>query len=281
MLAGYHETIRASELDRRDQGGTVNQVARNNGLKGHIPTVRAEGHTVEVHDIADHDYLVRNGFVWIGDYKGDHRDRVSVPRSYYQSTVAGKGRFNQGVAQNVTETWQGVDSRIGVSKGDIAGLETGKSAKAIAREALQAPEGSMDRLPAGEYLRPIFGANGTVTGYQRSVDSSFYEGIQEDTHLGRMLGVWAGRIVEEKAAEEYNSALLTVLKETWDQAVREGRTDKFTNVADENHPDPVVRDAWDTLGWRMKAEANRAFGGLAWVLGEFWITRGSGRGVTP
>lgn len=139
----------------------------------------------------------------------------------------------------------------------------------------------MDRRPAGEYLRPIFGQDGSVTGYQRSVDPSFYEGIQEDTHLGRMLGVWAGRIVEEKAAEEYNSQLLQVLKDTWDQAVKDGTTDDFTNVADEDHPDPVVRDAWDTLGWRMKAEANRVIGGEPWVLGQVGIRRESKLGFTP
>src|SRR5690606_6552524 len=74
----------------------------------------------------------------------------------------------------------------------------------------------------------------------------------------RMLGVWAGRIMEENAADQYNQELVNTLKDIWAQAQKDNRTDEFINIAQSD--DPVIRDAWDTLGWRIKAEAEEAFG---------------------
>lgn len=261
-LVAFHRTTRQMELERRDAQG-VNDVARLNGWKGHVPSVAQEGASVIVADDMDEKALVKRGYVRIGTYQGDKSESYKGKRSYYQTSVGGKGAFRQGVAQTVNETWLGVDAKNGVTLGgETAGVVGGQKAKRLARRAAQSTPGSLDGLPPGEMLMPLLDENGDVVSYERSMDPKKLEGVKKDQHLGRMLGVWAGRILEEEAAHEFNATLVNTLKEIHDKAVKDG-TDKgeFVNVADKDHPDPVVRDAWNALGWRIKAEAEKAFGG--------------------
>ena len=68
-----------------------------------------------------------------------------------------------------------------------------------------------------------------------------------------------GRIVEEKLADEFNKDLVKTLHEIWlDQ--KDSRGVEFINVADPDIKDPVIRDAWATLGWKIKEDATEAFG---------------------
>lgn len=200
------------------------------------------------------------GYVKIGDYAGDSRDRHSEPMSYYQSTVAGKAQFRQGVAQTVHETWQGVDARTGVTTGgQHAGLVTGKKAQRLGQQA-RTNSGRHDGLAAGEYLLPVFDEKGEVVAYERAMDPARMEMLPKDEHLGRMLGVWAGRIAEETASDEANSQLVATLKEIWERGEAEGEAGQFVNIADPELEDAVIRDAWNTLGWRIKQEVAEAFG---------------------
>ena len=77
--------------------------------------------------------------------------------------------------------------------------------------------GSKNALKGGENLLPVFDALGNVTAYERSMDPAQLNGLQRDTHLGRMLGAWTGRIAEESMAEEFNRDLLKAIKKTYDE----------------------------------------------------------------
>ena len=261
-LTGFLNVVRQSEIERRDRHGSVNVVAQLNGLKGYVPALLQEGASLKVAGPEEHEYLVRRGYVKIGTYAGDPRAGRGAPRAYYQSSVGGKAQFRQGVAQTVHETWQGVDSRTGAPVGEHAGLMTGRSAQRVARQAYRG-SGQNDGVPAAEYLRPVFGANGEVTAYVRSMDPARLEKLPRDEHLGRMLGVWMGRILEETVAEDTNKELVTTMKAMWDEAVASGdpaEISQFVNVADPEQKDAVIRDAWNTLGWRIKEEIAEQFG---------------------
>jgi len=261
-LTGFLNVVRQSEIERRDRHGSVNVVAQMNGLKGYVPALLQEGASLKVADPEEHEYLVRRGYVKIGTYAGDPRAGRGAPRAYYQSSVGGKAQFRQGVAQTVHETWQGVDSRTGAPVGEHAGLMTGRSAQRVARQAYR-DSGQNDGVPAAEYLRPVFGANGEVTAYVRTMDPARLDKLPRDEHLGRMLGVWMGRILEETVAEDTNKELVTTMKALWDEAVATGdpaEIKQFVNVADPEQKDAVIRDAWNTLGWRIKEEITEQFG---------------------
>jgi len=107
-------------------------------------------------------------------------------------------------------------------------------------------------------------AAGSIVAYNRPMAPEKLAGLARDTHLGRMLGVWSGRILEETLADEYNKTLVQALKTIHDEQTgpmaAKNRSDEFVNVADPKNTDPVVRDAWNTMGWQIKQDAAEIFG---------------------
>lgn len=268
-VTGFLRVSRQAEIERRDRHGGINRVALHNGWKGYVPATVQEGHAVIVRPASEHDELLRRGYVRIGAYHGDPNDIKTLGLSYYQSSVAGKGAFRQGVAQTVNDTWQGVDARTGLSIDQrAAGTLLGARVTRIAQKLRGSRPGSLDGLRPGEYLRPIFDEQGEVAAYERMADPTMAARVPVDDHLGRMLGVWVGRILEEKLSDEVNQDLVGVLKGIYDAGRTKGELEGFVNIANPNNPDPVIRDAWNTLGWRIKREIEDAFGE-----GEFWVRR--------
>jgi hypothetical protein len=266
-VTGFLRVARASEITRRDRHGGINRVALHNGWKGYAPATPKEGHAVVVRPVKDHDDLLSRGYVQIGVYRGDGNDMAREPLAYYQSTVTGRGAFRQGVAQTVNDTWQGVDARSGLTlDGTSAGTLLGAGVSRIAQKLRRASPGSLDGLKPGEYLRPIFDEGGNVAAYERTMDPEKTALVEKDDHLGRMLGVWVGRILEEELADKVNQELVETLKGIYDQARKNGELRGFVNVADPKQKDPVVRDAFATMGWRMRRDIEDAFG-----QGEFWV----------
>ena len=258
-LAGFYRSIRQAELDRRTRHGLSNEVAFNNGWKGYVPSVTQEGASIIVRDDLEQADLVKQGYVRIGDYKGDAREDYPGKRGYYQSAVSGRNAFRQGVAQTVHDTWQGVDARNGTTlHGETAGKLLGPKVDRLARKAAVG-KARNDGLRPADYLLPVFNTKGTIVAYERPMDPERMAGLKRDTHLGRMMGVWLGRILEEEAADQFNRELVDKLKEIW-EAEKDTRGVEFINVADKKLDDPVIRDAWKTLGWKIKADAAQSFG---------------------
>jgi hypothetical protein len=137
---------------------------------------------------------------------------------------------------------------------------TGVRAQRIGKQAAVAPVGSMDGKIAGEYLIPVVNGDGVVVAYDRPLARDKTMGLQKDTHLGRMLGVWAGRLLEEEAAHEFNKTLLETLHAQYEDDFRKGNVSQYVNVANKSEKDVVIRDAWGTMGTRIKDDAAEIFG---------------------
>lgn len=75
-----------------------------------------------------------------------------------------------------------------------------------------------------------------------------------------MLGAWSGRIVEETLSNTFNKELIKTIKKMYDDATPEERRSQFVNMADPNIKDPVIRDAWSIMGYKMKQSAKDVFG---------------------
>ncbi len=103
-------------------------------------------------------------------------------------------------------------------------------------------------------------ADGKVIGFELPMDPDHLQGLNRNRHLGRMLGSWMGRIVEEGEANKFNVTLIDTLKEIYDKDVAAGRKDEYVNVADKGNPDAVSRDAWNALGHQIKEDAAEVFG---------------------
>lgn len=259
-IVGFHDSTRRMEIERNGTNRTSKE-ARMNGWKGYVPEHSSPGASVIVEDDTKSAKLARKGYVRIGNFLGDGDEGYRGKRGYYQSTVAGMVGYRQGVAQTVHETWMGVDVRNGQTmSGKMGGTVGGSKAKRIAHARAGAPKGSLDGLAPAERLIPVLNAKMEVVRYERAMDPSMLTGLQTDTHHGRMLGSWVGRIFEENQADKINQELVTTMKGIYDKAIQSGDTTGFVNLADKNQKDPVYKDTWNTLGFRIKEEIAEAFG---------------------
>lgn len=77
--------------------------------------------------------------------------------------------------------------------------------------------------------------------------------------MGQVLGAWSGRIVEETQSDKFNKQLVQTLKDMWDKATPDERRSQYVNVADPKQKDAVIRDAWDTMGFKIKDNAKEIF----------------------
>ena len=234
-------------------------IALNNAWAGWLPSQTEASTQVIVIDDSEHDTWRMKGYVRIGDYQGDRNEGYKGRRGYYQSKVAGKAAFRQGIAQSVHATYGGVNAITGKTlPGETAGSVMGARAKRLAQDAAGAMTGDMENLAPGDYLLPVFDGQGNVVAYERPMAPEMLEGVQKDTHLGRMLGVWMGRQFEEKAADQFNTELVQTLKEIYERDMAAGvDMTEYVNVADSK--DKLVEDAWDTLGFQIKADAEDIF----------------------
>ncbi|MDT9702586.1 hypothetical protein, partial [Streptomyces sp. P17] len=64
----------------------------------------------------------------------------------------------------------------------------------------------------------MFDATGKIVAYERSLDEGKLAMLKHNTHLGMMMGAWAGRIVEEQLAGEFNTQLIEKLYADWSSA---------------------------------------------------------------
>ena len=254
FLVGYQHSTRGLEQQKLSKTDDPD-VARINGWKGHAAAVIQDGHNLLVRDDSEGDSLVRRGYVRVGDYKGPGNETYYGTRGYYVSTVGGKAAYRQGTAQTVHQTWNGVDPRTGYSTGHpTGGAIAGRAAKRIT----QGMGKVRNNLKQNEALQPIFDAEGRVVAYERSMDQEQLAQLATDEHMGRMLGVQSGRILEEDLSNQFNKALLRELRRRYRADKDAGKLNQYFNLA--YSEDPVHVDAWATLGHGIKEDAEKIFG---------------------
>jgi len=257
LIVGYAKANNSLENNKRPSGREGN-VAKYNGLKGYAPATAESGQSLMVVPDSQAADLIKKGYTRIGDYDGDSSENFRGQRGYYYSSVGGLNTYRQGIAQTVHATWKGVDMRNGQSRvGNTVGSAIVGSKARQVKSTIGRP---LNGLAAGEYLMPIFDDKGAVSGYQRPLAADKMALLKKDEHIGRMLGVWTGRIVEENAADGFNMELLNTLKEIHTKHKLAGRDSEFVNLADPELKDPVYKDAWNTMGWKMKEDAAEVFG---------------------
>jgi len=251
------QTVRQQEntkIDRLDD--EQRQLLRLNGWKGYAPSVTPRGHELVVKPASEHAKMITSGYIYVGPYRGDRNDPNREPSGYYQSTVGSQAAFRQGVAQTVTQTFNGIDLHTGVTRnGTTAGPIMGRAANRITANR----NGVRDNLTNNvEGLMPIYNKDGKIIGYERSLDPEKSSIIEHDNHMGRMLGVWMGRMLEEDLAIKYNKSLIDELKKNFDDGITDGRSTEYVNIAEST--DPVIKDAWNVLGKDIKDYAAEVFG---------------------
>ena len=272
-VAGYLETMTKLEKEKLGANTITNpqDVGRlYNGRKGFIPSTPMRGASVMIADDLDHTIMERKGYTKGAKYHGDPSENYQGTRSEYYSSVAGRNNYRQGAAQTVRSSYMGTDMKTGLTMdGTMGRAILGKPVGAVKRRIYNKyANRSMDNLPTGDHLLPKFDENGVVSAYERPLAPDLIAKLNKDENMGRMLGVWAGRIFEEAHAREVNEKLFQLIKADYDRDYAKDPS-QYTNVADPKHPDPVIKDAWRVLGPEGKILAEKYFGSKD----EMWIRK--------
>ena len=200
---------------------------RINRIKGYVPTENRSGSSLVVADDRNYQDLITRGYTRLGDYKGSLSESGLASQGYYFAPLSGKSAFNQGIAQNVRDTFHGVDP---VSGFRIDSYGAGRITDQIEVRRIYARRGLNQNQK--EALIPIRDSDGDVVAYERSLDPDQLAKVEKEEDLSKVLGIWRGRQVEEKSADQFNRMLVERVQKIWeDRAV--GRDDEFINLMDE------------------------------------------------
>lgn len=245
FLAGYLWSVAKDEKAK-----VSGEAALYNHYKGYIPSDRAEGVSLLVRDDSEHNTLVAQGYTRIGEYKGAGVE--TGKKSYYFSTVAGNGTYTQGAMQTIQQSASGVDPRTGRTiSGTTAGVITGKYLAIIQQRLRNAQRGPV------EALLPIYDGKGNVVAYERHMAPHALAALERSTHMGEMLGAWAGRQAEEELGQEFNRKLVDNLKVIWDRD-KAKRSDEFVDISESQ--DAVHADSWEMVPNDLRAYIKEVLG---------------------
>ena len=232
---------------RAEELGKSTGMAKMNAFKGYIPNMLNDGMSMVVKNDSDYSDLVKQSYERIGDYAGSPLER-GLNRGYYFIPVASRGSYEQGILQNVVQTAGGVNAATGLQIGQTAGAITEQAdVKMLAKR--------MSRDGGREALMPVYSEAGNIIAFERALDPEVMARLYTGNDLLKTIGVWRGRQVEEGFATEFNSQLITNLKDMFDKDSDPSQyVDVFTTK------DPVLQDAAKLFSQETKAMIESTFG---------------------
>lgn len=237
--------------------------AKLNHYKGYIPTDNAQGLSLIVADDIEFASLRLRGFKRVGDYNGSVAEGPLHKKGYYFAPVSGLSTYNQGIVQNVRPTASGVDPVTGFTYGTK--MVAGRIVDPIHVKKIALRRSLNEK--ATEPLMPIFGSNGEVVAYERSIDSKQEIRLEKNTHLGEMIGAWRGRQAEEAMAGAFNQVLIERLKKMYDIDVKAGRGGEYVDLYDKKSlKDPVLEEAVTLMTRETRQFIKSTFGGSSFMV---------------
>lgn len=238
----YLSGLRQDELAR-----VTGEVEKLNHYKGYVPSLAQTGSSLRLVSTKDHVEMVKRGYTYLGDYQGNPAERNVPHMGYYFAPVSGQATYNQGAMLTTHQTASGVQPGTGYTAGQTAGRITDPvKVRQITARSNKATE---------ENLRPVFDEKGKIVAYERMLDKQKLAMLNHNTDLSMMMGAWAGRIVEETLAAEFNTQLIDKLFADWDSAKDRNQ---FVDIS--NTTDKVWADTWNMFPAGLKKQIADKFG---------------------
>ena len=233
----------------------VSESARMNGYKGWVPDHGTTNARLIIEDDSKGDELIRMGFTRVGDYTAESKFS-SVSRGYYTTTVKQGGSYSQGALQTVQGSYRGVNAHSGLT---ISGATSGVLSAEGSLEATKSLNDGTGVVNDKEVLIPVYDETGVIF-YERAINPDVLEQYTKPrSNLALMLGAWAGRQVEEKLADQYNTELVIELKKIWDNR-GPGDEGLFVDISNPKLKDQVYKDSWRVISPHTKAAIEDIFG---------------------
>jgi hypothetical protein len=242
-------------LNKEEDLKTISPTARMNGYKGFLPDHGKNNVRIEMDLTTEESKRKTKGWILVGTASG-------VPgkaeQSYYVSNVKRAGSYSQGVMQTVQDSYRGVDATTGLT---VNGTSAGAITYAPVVDALVDEMNSAGIVGnSKETITPVYDETDGVLYFEKIINPDIIADFaQPSSNLAMMLGVWAGRQVEEKFAQEYNRLLVTELKRIFDE--RGPRDDGlYTDISDPSIKDAVYADSWAVIPPKTKEIIAEIFG---------------------
>lgn len=254
---------------RKEEAKKTKGIAKYNAYKGYIPSTAKTGYTLKVVEDSHQREMEKRGFIRIGDYRKSSLDR-SLNMGYYFCDFSNKPMFNEGIMQVTNMTANGVDLNTGFSTNLPAGIIASRvKVRAIAQQAAKfgTTEYGQKKITNEERLIPVFNEQGQIFAYERTIDKTMEAKLKKSTNLPDMLGIWAGRQIEERLAKEKNKLLIQKLYDQWNNEKGLLNKKSYVNVFEEAKTNPVLRDAISLLNQDTLEEIENVFGS------EFMVRR--------
>jgi hypothetical protein len=154
--------------------------------------------------------------------------------------------------QTIQQSASGVDPRTGRTiTGTTAGVISGKYLGIIQQRLRNAQSGPV------EALLPVYDAKGQVIAYERHIAPYALAAMERNTHMGEMLGAWAGRQAEEELGQQFNKMLVDNLKTIWDRD-KGKRSNEFVDLSQSQ--DKVHMDSWEMVPNDLRNYITEVFG---------------------
>ena len=255
----FLEGLAKVEDGKRNQG-----MARYNAYKGYTPSEQISGGTLIVASDKRQAELEGMSFIRVGDYGGSNLERGAPKRGYYYAPVSTRAAYSQGLLQMVQQTVGGVDR--------ISGLTHGRTVAGDIRDTVRVQRAfsGRHREVAQENLLPVYDNTGKIAAYERSVDPVMLEKIPHEEHLGKAMGIWAGRQVEEAESQQVNNLVLGRLFDMY-------MTDTRRSARNENQYvdlfDPEVLKKYPTLKDSMESMPGETLSQISSVFGDQFMVR--------
>ena len=228
----------------------TNSIVRLNRLKGYIPSKKLDGVSLQVFDDKDYTKLTSMGYVRVGDYVSQEGEYVGK-KGYYFASIPLKGVFSEGVLQTVKPSAGGVTNAAGYMINNPGGHF---SANHYLIEAYTADRTSN--------LIPVYDVEGNIKGFERNIDPDLINSyLKPSTNLADMLGVWAGREIEELKANTINQQVIKELGKIWKQRYKTNtQSNSFINLFDEKNLDPVIKEVVSLIPPEVREKILQEFG---------------------
>jgi hypothetical protein len=156
----------------------------------------------------------------------------------------------------VHRTASGIDPNTGYTTRELTAGRI-DDPKAVARILRQLN----NQRQTTENLLPVYDADGDVRAFERGVDPQQTLRLNKSGDLLKMMGAWAGRLVEEQLAQEVNRELVETLHGLWLQGKKDGRVNEFVDLSRlRKTDDPVLHEVWGLIPHQTRQLIRERFG---------------------
>ena len=230
-----------------------NNKGKYNWIKGAIPWSYESKSHLKVAPLSRRKELERLGYKFVRNYDGSNLDGIQM--GVFHSTLSDRPDFNPGAIQMTGITANGINVSTGLSTGPNGGMITGI---ANVKNILN----NMGHYSAheGEDLVPLFDAGGNIYGFERTIDPALLNDtkyIEPVTDYAKLLGIQEGRNIEEKLIQEFNTSVVDLLHNQYEDGKNFKEKD-FVNLYEVK--DPTIKNIVQMLPRDVKSHIEDLYG---------------------